>query len=387
MILLEIEKIKENPENPRTITDSNFEKLKRSIKDFPEMINLRPLVVNDDLVVLGGNQRLKALKELGYKKVPVLKASSLTEAQQKEFIIKDNLPYGEWDWNLLGESFDLDLIEDWGLDLPDDMQSDIPIQAVEDDFEAEPIEQIKTDIKSGDIIQIGPHRLMCGDSTETADVERLMDGAKADLWLTDPPYNVDYTGKTEDALKVANDSMSDDDFRKFLKKAFNQAFSSMKAGASFYIFHAPSEGYNFLGAVKDCLEEVRQCLIWLKQTLVMGRQDYQWKHEPCLYGWKKGASHFWNSDRKQTTILEFDRPSRSSEHPTMKPVSMFSHLINNSSKQSALVLDTFLGSGTTMVACHQLKRICYGMELEPKYCQVIVDRMKKLDPGIKIVKV
>jgi site-specific DNA-methyltransferase (adenine-specific) len=204
-----------------------------------------------------------------------------------------------------------------------------------------------------------------------------MDGAMADLWLTDPPYNVAYTGKTADALTIDNDSLSDVEFRDFLGKCFVLAFESLKAGAGYYIWHADSEGYNFRGAVFDSGEEVRQCLIWLKNTMVMGRQDYQWKHEPCLYGWKSGASHHWYSDRKQTTILEFDRPSRSAEHPTMKPVKLFSYQMVNSSKSGDIVLDTFLGSGTTLVAAEQLGRTCYGMELSPKYCQVILERYKK----------
>lgn len=378
----EIEKVVPYARNPRNNTGA-VDKVKASLKEFGWQ---QPIVVDPEGVVIVGHTRLLASKELGLTTVPVHVADNLTAEQAKAYRIIDNKSseFAEWDQELLdlelGELGDLPILEEFSFGKEEE------IEVVEDDFESEPIEEIKTDIKHGDIIQIGPHRLMCGDSTELADVERLMDGATADLWLTDPPYNVDYTGKTEDALKVANDSMSDDDFREFLKKALGQAFSSMKAGASFYIFHADLEGYNFRGAVKDCLEEVRQCLIWLKQTLVMGRQDYQSKHEPCLYGWKKGASHFWNSDRKQTTILEFDRPTRSSEHPTMKPVNMFSHLINNSSKQSAVVLDTFLGSGTTMVACHQLKRVCYGMELENKYCDVIIRRMLKLDNTLEVTR-
>jgi site-specific DNA-methyltransferase (adenine-specific) len=205
-----------------------------------------------------------------------------------------------------------------------------------------------------------------------------MAGKRADMWLTDPPYNVDYTGKTKDALKVANDSMSDSDFRKFLASAFGAAFGVIKPGASFYIWHADSEGYNFRGAVHECGEEVRQCLIWNKNYMVMGRQDYQWKHEPCLYGWKKGASHGWYSDRKQTTVLEFDRPSRSEQHPTMKPIALFAYLIGNSTGPQGLILDSFLGSGTSLIAAEQLGRTCYGLELSPAYCDVIVARWETL---------
>jgi site-specific DNA-methyltransferase (adenine-specific) len=222
------------------------------------------------------------------------------------------------------------------------------------------------------------HRVLCGDSTKVEDVARLMDGAMADLWLTDPPYNVDYTGKTKDALKVDNDSMSDSSFRAFLIDCFSAAFSVVKPGAAFYIWHSESEGYNFRGAVFECKQKIRQCLIWVKQTLVMGRQDYHWKHEPCLYGWREGASHGWYTDRKQTTVLEFDRPSRSEDHPTMKPVALFAYLICNSTAPHGLVYDSFLGSGTTLIAAEQLGRLCYGMELSPGYVDVIVRRYENL---------
>jgi site-specific DNA-methyltransferase (adenine-specific) len=248
-------------------------------------------------------------------------------------------------------------------------------EVVEDEVPEPPVEPIT---KAGDLWLLGDHRVLCGDSTKAEDVAWLMAGAKADLWLTDPPYNVDYTGKTKDALKVENDSMNDKNFRKFLVDCFSQAFETMKPGASYYIWHADSEGYNFRGAVHDCKQKVRQCLIWKKNTLVMGRQDYQWKHEPCLYGWKDGASHGWYADRKQTTILEFDRPSRSLEHPTMKPVALISYQIGNSTAPQGLVYDPFLGSGTTLIAAEQLGRKCYGIELSPQYCDVIVQRWEKL---------
>lgn len=247
---------------------------------------------------------------------------------------------------------------------------------VEEDEVPEVEEEAVT--KPGDVWTLGDHRLICGDSTSADVLKELVQGSKADLWLTDPPYNVDYTGKTKDALKVANDSMTDEKFREFLVAVFSLAFSNCKPGASFYIWHADSEGFNFRGAVRDCGEIVRQCLIWKKQVMVMGRQDYQWKHEPCLYGWKKGASHGWYSDRKQTTVLEFDRPTRSTDHPTMKPVALFSYLVGNSTAPQGLVLDTFLGSGTTLIACEQLGRRCFGVELSPQYCDVIVKRWETL---------
>lgn len=197
---------------------------------------------------------------------------------------------------------------------------------------------------------------------------------QADLYLTDPPYNVDYTGKTKKALKIENDKQSDDKFREFLRDAFEAAKANIKAGAAFYIWHADSEGYNFRGACRDVGWTVRECLIWSKNQFVLGRQDYQWQHEPCLYGWNEGASHAWYSDRKQTTILEFDKPSKSEEHPTMKPVPLFDYLIRNSSKEGDIVLDSFGGSGTTIMACEQNGRKGYCMELDPRFVDVIVKR-------------
>ncbi|MBQ2741950.1 MAG: site-specific DNA-methyltransferase [Oscillospiraceae bacterium] len=226
----------------------------------------------------------------------------------------------------------------------------------------------------GDVWTLGKHRLMCGDSTVVEDVEKLMDGESANMLLTDPPYNVDYEGKTKDKLKIENDSMEDSKFRAFLRDAFYAADCVMEPGAAFYIWHADSEGYNFRGACHDIGWKVRQCLIWNKNSMVMGRQDYQWKHEPCLYGWKEGAAHVWESDRKQTTVLDFDRPTKSDIHPTMKPVALFDYQIQNNTKRGDLVLDLFAGSGTTIIACEQSGRTAYCMELGPGYCDAIVKR-------------
>ena len=238
----------------------------------------------------------------------------------------------------------------------------------------------------GQLWEVGRHRILCGDSTKKEDVERLMGGEKADMYLTDPPYNVglgmDETleqakkrNRRTDGLIVKNDKMEDSEFREFLKNCFTHAFSVMKPGASFYIWHADSEGYNFRGAVIDAGQRTRQCLIWNKSSLIMGRQDYQWKHEPCLYGWKDGAAHEWYSDRTQTTVLNFDKPSSNSNHPTIKPVELFSYLIGNSTKPNCLIFDSFLGSGTSCGAAEILGRRCYGMEMEPKYVAVTLERL------------
>ena len=222
--------------------------------------------------------------------------------------------------------------------------------------------------------EIHSHRLMCGDSTSIEDVEKLMAGQLADMLLTDPPYNVAYEGKTKDRLTIQNDSMDNDSFRQFLRDAFSSADAVMKQGAVFYIWHADSEGYNFRGACFDIGWKVRQCLIWNKNSMVMGRQDYQWKHEPCLYGWKEGASHLWASDRKQTTVIDYQRPTKAEIHPTMKPVGLFDYQIKNNTKGGDIVLDLFNGSGTTIMACEQNGRVARCMELDPRYVDACVKR-------------
>jgi site-specific DNA-methyltransferase (adenine-specific) len=378
-ITVKISEVKSNPNNPRIIKDDKFQKLVKSIKEFPEMLKIRPIVVNADMVVLGGNMRLKACKEAGLKEVAIIKAEDLTEEQQKQFIIKDNVGFGEWDWEDLANNWDAEQLTDWGLDIPDFKHEE---EAEEDDYEIP--EHLKTDIVLGDIFEIGPHRLICGDSTQTDTFAKLFENQLADLVVTDPPYNVAYEGKTKDALTIANDSMSDDSFYQFLYDFYTALGSYTKAGGAWYVWHADLEGANFRSAMKNAGIMVKQCLIWVKNSMVMGRQDYQWRHEPCLYGWKEGAAHGWYSDRKQTTILEFDRPSRNAEHPTMKPIPLIAYQIGNSSKQGDIVADAFGGSGTTMVAAHQLNRKGYLVEFDPKYCQVIVDRMVKLDPTLEI---
>lgn len=377
---VKISEVKANPSNPRLIKDDKFKKLVKSIQEFPEMLSLRPIVVNADMIVLGGNMRLKACKEAGLKEVDIIKADDLTEEQQKQFIIKDNVGFGEWDWEDLANNWDAEQLTDWGLDIPD-FKTEV-LEAEEDDYEIP--EHLKTDIVLGDMFEIGQHRLICGDSTQTDTFAKLFENQLADLVVTDPPYNVAYEGKTKDALTIANDSMSDDSFYQFLYDFYTALGSYTKAGGAWYVWHADSEGANFRSAMKNAGIMVKQCLIWVKNSMVMGRQDYQWRHEPCLYGWKEGAAHGWYSDRKQTTILEFDRPSRNAEHPTMKPIPLIAYQIGNSSKQGDIVADAFGGSGTTMVAAHQLNRKGYLVEFDPKYCQVIVDRMMKLDPTLEV---
>ena len=378
--LVSIKLVKSNPNNPRIIKDDKFKKLVASIQEFPKMLEIRPIVVNDDMIVLGGNMRLKACIHAGLKEVPIIKVSDLTEQEQKQFIIKDNVSGGEWDWSMLANEWDAEELDAWGLDVPDFGKE---LEAEEDDFEA-PEGGIETDIVLGDLFEIGEHRLLCGDSTDSDAVAKLMDGQKWDLIITDPPYNVAYEGKTKDALTIKNDKMKSSDFVKFLTDYFTTTLLNTKKGGGIYVFFADMELRSFVDAFLDGGFKLSQQLIWLKQTMVMGRKDYHCKHEPILYGWYEGEAHNWYSDRKQTTILEFDRPQRNGEHPTMKPILLIEYLMKNSSKKNDLIGDGFLGSGSTMVAAHQLERKCYGMELDPKYCQVIVDRMRKLDPTIKI---
>ena len=375
---VEIEKLKPYKNNARTHSDEQIEKIAKSMKEFG-FIN--PVLVDGDLNVIAGHGRILGAKKLGMKEVPCLFIEDLTEEQKRAYIIADNRLAEDagWDKELLkieledlkNMNFDITLT---GFELEDFDFSMEETEVIEDEFD-ETVPEEPTS-KKGEIYKLGKHFLMCGDSTDINDVEKLMNGVKADMLLTDPPYNVDYEGGT--GLTIQNDNMDDETFREFLRVSFFNANSVMKEGAVFYIWHADSEGYNFRGACHDIGWKVRQCLIWCKNTLVMGRQNYHWKHEPCLYGWKEGASHLWASDRKQTTVLEFDRPSVSKEHPTMKPVGLFDYLIKNNTKKDDIVLDLFAGSGTSIIACEQNGRIAYSMELDPKYVDVIISRWEKL---------
>jgi site-specific DNA-methyltransferase (adenine-specific) len=375
-----------NPRNNKNAVD----KVASSIKEFGFKV---PVIIDRDNVIVTGHTRLLAAQKLGIAEIPCILADDLTPAQIKAFRIADNRvsEFSEWDEEMLKTEFeelgelDFDLgLTGFGEDeIGTLLGLDEKSAAKEDDFDVVLPEEPKA--KPGDIYQLGRHRLMCGDCTDKKTVEKLMNGTKADLFLTDPPYNVDYEGKTKDSLKIQNDSMADEVFRRFLVDAFSAADNVMKQGAVFYIWHADSEGYNFRGACHDTNWKVRQCLVWNKSCMVMGRQDYQWKHEPCLYGWKPGASHLWASDRTQTTVLNFDKPSRNKEHPTMKPIALFDYQIQNNTKSEDIVLDTFAGSGTTIMACEQNGRSAYCMELYPKYVDVIIDRWEKFT-GEKAVK-
>ena len=367
-----INTVKANPNNPRIIKDDKFAKLVKSINEFPQMLNLRPIVVNDDMVVLGGNMRLKACKEAGLKEIPIIKASELTEQQQKEFIVKDNVGYGEWDWNDLANNWDSEQLIDWGLDIPG-FDAEV-IEAEEDEF-AVPDGGIETDIVLGDLFEIGEHRLLCGDSTDSDQVALLMNGQKADMVFTDPPYGVDYKGINNDDRGGLED---------LLNSAFENYLLNVNPGASIYCFHSDRCADIFHKVFREFCH-FSSMIIWEKESIVLSQTDYQSKHESCLYGWFDNGTHKWYSDRKQESIW-IAKSKREEGHTTPKPIEIVSKAINNSSLQNHLIFDLFLGSGSTMVASQELKRKCYGMELDPKYCQVIVDRMRKLDPTLVIKK-
>lgn len=358
--------------NPR-INDNAVPAVMKSIEEFGFKV---PIVIDKNGIIVTGHTRLKAAKKLGMKTVPCIVADDLTPEQIKAFRLADNkvAEAAEWDMELLNEELDgiIDIdMSDFNFgDITDSPSSE---DVVEDDGEnIELPSEPKT--RLGDIWMIGRHKLMCGDATSEDVLKRLMGGDKADMYLTDPPYNVAYEGKTEDKLTIQNDSMEDSAFYQFLVDSFVAADSVMNEGAAFYVWHADSEGYNFRGACRAVEWELRECLIWNKNTMVLGRQDYQWKHEPCLYGWKGGAAHNWYSDRKQTTVIDMNKPNRNAEHPTMKPVQLFAYLMENSSKPGDIVLDSFCGSGTTLIACEQMSRTARVLELDPKYCDVIVER-------------
>ena len=366
-----IDEIKEYENNPRN-NDNAVEYVANSIKEFGFKV---PIVIDKNNIIVAGHTRYKASKLIGITEIPCIIADDLTDEQIKAFRLVDNksAEYATWDMALL--NMELESLQDFDIELFDfSIEKDLK-GVVDDDYEIELPEEPKS--KYGDIYKLGNHYLMCGDSTKQEDVDKLMNNELADLVVTDPPYNVNYEGKTEDSLKIMNDHLDNEKFYSFLKQAHDNLYSHTKDGGSIYVFHADTEGFNFRKAFIDSGYKLAQCLVWIKNTFVMGRQDYQWRHEPILYGWKLGASHYFIDDRTLSTVLEFDKPNRNAEHPTMKPVELVAYLIRNSSKKDNIVLDLFGGSGSTLIACEQLERRAYMMELDPKYCDVIIDRWEK----------
>jgi DNA modification methylase len=390
MEIVKISEVKLNPNNPRIIKDDKFKKLVQSIKDFPEMLNIRPIVVNQDMIILGGNMRFKACKEAGLKQVPIIK-TDLTEEKQREFLIKDNTSGGEWDWEVLANEWDIEELESWGLDVP---ELEIPqfLEAEEDNYEV--ANEIETDIVLGDLFEIGNHRLLCGDSTCSDTVAKLMNGEKADMVFTDPPYLMDFDGgmtsnkdgnwtksfnSTHGAIK--NDKMDKSKEADFLD-GINSIIQIFTKGAFYICFYRLKLGDYFASMDRVGLK-TRTLITWNKGNHTMSNSDYWSKCEHIFYGWIDEHNFYGGNDYD---IWEISRTQKNDLHPTMKPIPLCEKAINNSSKKNDLVFDLFLGSGSTMVASHQLNRKCYGMELDPKYCQVIVDRMKKLDSTLIIKK-
>ncbi len=369
-----------NPRKDLKPEDPEYKKIKRSIEEFGYV---DPVIINDDLTIIGGHQRWKVLKDLGYEIIECVTVH-LSKEKEKALNLALNKISGEWDEQALAallkelkeEELDMAITGFDDSEISKLLDSLVDDTILDDNFEPpEDIDTVQTDIKLGDRIELGPHRLLCGDATNPEHFRQLMENSTADMVFTDPPYNVDYTGKTKDSLKIQNDHMSSDAFREFLTLAFSNARDASKAGASIYVCHADSEGYNFRGALNDAGWKIKQCIIWAKDHFVLGRQDYQWQHEPILYGWNQGA-HAWYGDRKQSTIWHIDRPTINREHPTMKPVGLVGNAIRNSSKAGDIIFDAFLGSGNTLIAADRLGRKCYGMEIDPRYCQVICDRYK-----------
>jgi DNA modification methylase len=362
--------------NPRQITDKQFDQLKDSLKRFgfvdPVLVNMHP---DRENIIIGGHMRTKAAKDLGFTEVPCVELN-LTYDQEKELNIRLNKNGGSFDMDALANYFDGAVLEEWGFEAYElgDIVTEIE-PAEEEEPNLEPPKEPITVL--GDLYELNEHRVHCASSTEIDALEKLMGGRLLDLVVTDPPYNVNYTGKTKAALTIKNDYMGDNDFYQFLYDFYTAFGSYTKKGGAWYVWHADSEGANFRKAMSDAGIMVKQCLIWVKNSIVMGRQDYHWKHEPCLYGWVEGAAHNWYSDRKQSTVLEFDKPFRNEDHPTMKPVELIAYQIKNSSKIGDIVGDGFLGSGTTLIASEINNRTCYGQELDTQYCDVIVRRWVK----------
>lgn len=365
---LPLKDIKPNPDNPRFIKDDKFEKLVKSLKEFPEMSEVREIVINKDNVILGGNMRFKAMQAAGWTEAPV-RVVNWPEDKQKEFIIKDNVSGGEWDWDAVANQYELEDLDAWGVDLPESL---LPEEEIVED-EAPPVADVAVS-KLGEIYQLGRHRLMCGNANA---LDELVE-QDVDMIFTDPPYNVDYTGKTKDALKIENDSFKDNEaYYDFLLDIFGHMATKIKGGAAVYVAHPDNRGEWVRRAFREAGLYLSQCIIWNKNNMVMGRQDYHWKHEPIIYGWREGASHKFYGPRNLTTVWDIDRPSRSEEHPTMKPIALIAKALHNSTKDGDYVLDPFGGSGSTLIACEQLNRTCYMMELDPKYCDVIRKRYWK----------
>lgn len=375
--------------NARTHSEAQVSQIAASIREFGF---LSPILVAEDNTILAGHGRLAAALKLGLKKVPCVKENHLTETQKRAYIIADNklsLNAG-WDNELLavelseleGADFNLDLLGFDEAELSSIFDADKDVN--EDDFDVEKELEEPCFSKTGDIWTLGRHRIICGDATKLETYKTLLENTKVNLVVTDPPYNVNYEGS---AGKIKNDNMENDKFYQFLFNSFVNMEQAMADDASIYVFHADTEGLNFRKAFQDAGFYLSGCCIWKKPSLVLGRSPYQWQHEPCLYGWKKKGKHKWYAGRKETSVWEFEKPKKNADHPTMKPIALLAYPIKNSSMTNSLVLDPFAGSGSTLIACEQTGRICYAIELDEKYCDVIVKRYIEQVGNDKSVKV
>lgn len=389
MQLVEISKLIPYINNARTHSKEQITKLRSSLREFG-FIN--PVIIDTEYNVIAGHGRIEAAKQENITEVPCVFVEYLTPAQKRAYIIADNRMAMDagWDEELLkieiealqSEAFDMDLTGFEEQEIADLFNTEQEVQ--QDDFNIDEELSKPTITKRGDVWLLGNHRLVCGDSTKQETYTLLMNGKKANLVVTDPPYNVNYEAN---AGKIKNDNMNSNQFYQFLLEAFLNMEKVMENDASIYVFHADTEGLNFRKAFSDAGFYLSGTCIWKKQSLVLGRSPYQWQHEPCLFGWKKNGKHQWYSDRKQTTIWEFDRPNKNNDHPTMKPVPLIAYTIKNSSMSNCIVIDPFGGSGSTLIACEQTNRICYTIELDEKYCDVIVKRYIEQSGGYENVSV
>jgi len=367
---VKISKVKGNPSNPRIIKNDKFKKLVKSIQDFPEMLKLRPIVVDEDMVVLGGNMRLRASKDAGLKEVWIEVAEGLTEEQKKEFIVKDNVGFGEWEWDILANEWDSVQLSEWGLDVWENLDDKEPEAGLIEDDEIPEVKESK--VKRGDIWQLGEHRIMCGDSTSSDDVAKLMNGEKADMVFTDPPYGVNMNRSG----KIMNDDLKNDDLFNLINSAFINSIIVSK-DCHFY-WWIGFKAYSMMEkSFIDNNIKIDNCIVWNKPSIGMGKTGYRYKHELCIF---KGEI----KDKSLSDVWNFDR-DRQGLHPTMKPIKLICYALKNSSKVNMIVLDLFLGSGSTLIAAEKLNRKCYGMELDEKYCDVIIERWEQFT-GQKAIK-
>lgn len=370
-----VTELKEYENNPRN-NEAAIDAVADSITEFGFRV---PIVIDEYDVIIAGHTRLKAARKLGLNTVPCVVADDLTPEQIKAFRLADNKTgeIAEWNFELLeselaavSDFFDMSA---FGFEFSEKIKTEFTEEEL-----PEINEEVEPRVKTGEVWQLGNHRLICGDTTKKDMLEILMSGQVADMVFTDPPYNVAYEGKTDKKLKIQNDKMQSEDFSVFLQSAFENVSAFMKNGAAIYVCYAHKEEVNFIRAFENAGFYHAQTLIWNKSSFTLGRSDYQWKHEPIIYGWKHGAAHYFLDDRTQTSVWDIEKPNKNDIHPTMKPVGLCSKAIYNSSRENEIVLEPFAGSGSTLIACEQAKRKCYASEIDPKYCDVIIDRWEKL---------